>query len=645
MKRITLTLCLTFLTLLAAQGQRTLVLNAQHEGPKIAKTMYGVFFEDINFSADGGLYAELIENRSFEYPYHLTGWNPMGNVEIGDKEPAFSRNPHYARLLPCSHPQKITALTNHGVFGIGLHNGAFYDFSLYARALKDTARLTITLLDSANNELSKKNITVVGRQWEQYTLSFKAFSDVQRGALRITLASRQGADIDHVSLFPANNWHGLRPDLVQCLADLKPGVLRFPGGCIVEGTTLSTRYQWKNSIGPAENRPLNVTRWSDCMRNRIFPNYYQSLGLGFYEFFLLAEHIGAEPLPVVSCGIACQYQNSDDDPTAHVSIDSLKPYIDDALDLIAFANADTTNPWGRIRAEMGHPEPFNMKYIGIGNEQWGKLYPERLAPFVAAIRKQYPQIQIVGSSGPYPEGDRFQYGWKEMRKLGVDLVDEHYYRGPDWFLNNATRYDSYTRKGPKVFAGEYAVRGGQNSNNFFAALSEAAFMTGLERNADVVRMASYAPLFAHTDGWQWKPDLIWFDNMRSLRTANYYVQQLFSRYKGTNMMSITENGMPIAGNLGLYASAVADEEKGEYYVKLVNATDAMQDLKVVVKGLERGKVGMTDLYGDENDENTMQCPTAVVPKTLPETDMSGGVLKLSMPPMTFRIVTIKPAKR
>ena len=263
-------------------------------------------------------------------------------------------------------------------------------------------------------------------------------------------------------------------------------------------------------------------------------DYYQSGGLGFYEYFLLSEEVGAEPLPVLSVGLACQFQNRD--PKAHVPVDELQPYIQDALDLIEFANGDTTTTWGKLRAEMGHPAPFNMKFIGIGNEQWGPEYPEHLAPFVAAIRKAYPDIKIVGSSGPDSEGEQFDYLWPEMKRLGADLVDEHFYRNEDWFLNQGNRYDNYDRKGPKVFAGEYACHGkGKKWNHFNAALLESAFMTNLERNADVVHMATYAPLFAHLEGWQWRPDMIWFDNSDSFRTASYYVQQLYAANKGTNV--------------------------------------------------------------------------------------------------------------
>ena len=293
----------------------------------------------------------------------------------------------------------------------------------------------------------------------------------------------------------------------------------------MEGTDLETRYDWKKSVGQVENRPLNENRWHYTFAHRLYPDYFQTYGMGFYELFLLSEDIGAEPLPVVNVGLACQYQNEGEH--CHVPVGELGDYIQDALDLIEFANGDITTEWGKLRADMGHPEPFNMKFIGIGNEQWGPEYPARLEKFVEAIREEYPEIKIIGSSGPQAEGKDFEYLWPEMARLKVDLVDEHYYRPPQWFLDNADRYDSYDRKGPKVFAGEYASHHRNRKNNWESALTESAFMTGLERNADIVHMATYAPLLAHVDAWQWRPDLIWFDNLRVMRTPNYYVQKIY----------------------------------------------------------------------------------------------------------------------
>ena len=332
-------------------------------------------------------------------------------------------------------------------------------------------------------------------------------------------------------------------------------------------------YMSPDDYNIVENRPLNMNRWQTTFAHRLFPDYFQSYGLGFFEYFQLAEDIGAEPLPVLNVGMACQFQNWND-PKAHVPVDSLQPYIQDCLDLIEFANGDTTTVWGHKRAEMGHPKPFNMKLIAVGNEQWDTLYYERLRPFVKAIKARYPKIRIIGTSGPDSEGKMFDKGWKAMREMKADLVDEHFYRNEKWFLSHGLRYESYDRKGPKVFAGEYACHGkGKKWNHFETSLYEAAFMTDLERNADIVDMATYAPLFAHIDGWQWRPDLIWFDNTRTMLTTSYYVQQMYACNKGTNVLSLTMNGKPVAGQDGqdgLFASAVADRKKGETIVKVAN---------------------------------------------------------------------------
>ena len=476
------------------------------------------------------------------------GWNTFGNVTVSDVKPAFDRNPHYVTLESAGAREKQTGLENRGFFGMGLKKDMKYDFSVYGRLhLIDgkQAKIRVELVNSKNDVIAKKSITITNNKWQKHTASLTSPQTDAKGLMRVYLEKgSESVDLDHISLFPSDNWNGLRADLVQDLADLKPGIFRFPGGCIVEGTDLDTRYEWKNSVGNPENRPLNENRWRDTFPHRLFPNYYQSLGLGFYEYFLLSEKIGAEPLPILSVGLACQYQNSDKDPNAHVAVKDLQSYIDDALDLIEFANGPVTSKWGKLRADMGHPAPFNLKQIGIGNEQWGPMYPERLQKFMEQIHAKYPKIKICGSSGPSADGKDFDYGWKQMRKLGVDMVDEHYYKSPEWFRSNASRYDKYDRKGPKVFAGEYAAHAKHDPNSWEVALSEAAFMTGLERNADVVYQATYAPLFAHVEGWQWRPDLIWFDNLSSVRSANYYVQQLYGENKGTNVLKLLVSELP-----------------------------------------------------------------------------------------------------
>ena len=641
----------------ALQAQTNeLVIQAGKPGAEIQPTMYGLFFEDINYAADGGLYAELVKNRSFEFPQHFMGWKTFGKVSLKDDGP-FERNPHYVRLAYAGHPHKQTGLDNEGFFGIGIKKGAEYRFSVWARVAEGEtpAKIRVELADTKSmNEQQAfvaADVTVDSKEWKKYQVILKPEVTNPKAILRIFLASRQTVDLEHISLFPVDTWqgheNGLRKDLAQALADIKPGVFRFPGGCIVEGTDIASRYDWKKSVGMVENRPLNENRWQYTFPHRFFPDYYQSYGLGFYEFFQLSEEIGAEPLPVLSCGLACQFQNPNMD--AHVPLCDLESYIQDALDLIEFANGAVDTPWGKIRADMGHPAPFNLKLIGIGNEQWGKEYPEHLVPFVKAIRKKYPDIKIVGSSGPDSEGEQFDYLWPEMKSLKADLVDEHFYRPEAWFLSQGARYDNYDRKGPKVFAGEYACHGkGKKWNHFHASLLEAAFMTGLERNADIVHMATYAPLFAHVEGWQWRPDMIWFDNLNSVRTVSYYVQQLFATHKGTNVLSLTMNKKPVTGaegQNGLFASAVCDKNKNEIIVKVANTSDKKQPLSLIFNGLKKKEVlsGARCIKlssADMDKDNTIENPLAIIPQET-SLDVDGHTLNVDLEPATFAVYILK----
>ena len=398
-----------------------------------------------------------------------------------------------------------------------------------------------------------------------------------------------------------------------------------------------------------ENRPLNQNRWEHTFDYRYFPDYYQSYGLGFFEFFQLSEDIGAEPLPVLNVGMACQFQNWNNE-AAHVAIDELEPFIQDCLDLIEFANGDVTTEWGKIRAEMGHPEPFNMKYLGVGNEQWDKFYFERLKPFVAAIRAKYPDIKIVGTSGPDSEGEMFDLGWEAMKAQKADLVDEHFYRPESWFLSHGLRYESYDRKGPKVFAGEYACHGkGKKWNHFETSLYEAAFMTDLERNADVVYMTAYAPLLAHVDGWQWRPDLIWFDNTKMFKTVSYYVQQMYAQNKGTNVLPMTMDKKFIAGQEGqngLFASSVYDKNSNEIIIKVINTGKTPQPVSINLNGIkgERSAQTITLTCNEMDAENSISQPDRIVPQngTLAcKAGKKSTVLDDTISPMTFRLYKVK----
>ena len=637
-------------------AENEFVIRADRPGATVQPTMYGLFFEDINYAADGGLYAEMVKNRSFEFPQPLMGWESFGNITVADADGPFPRNPHYVRLLPAGHHDKSTGLTNEGFFGVAFREGDDYRFSVWARTSGSSpSKIRVELVDPASmgetQVMASQTIDITSPEWKKYTVTLPPSATVRKGRLRVFLDSPTGCDLEHISLFPADTWkgheNGLRKDLAQKLADIRPGLLRFPGGCIVEGTDLPTRYRWKNTVGPVENRPLNENRWHYTFRHRFFPDYYQSYGLGFFEYFQLAEEIGAEPLPVLNVGLACQYQNRD--MSAHVPLDSLQPYIDDALDLIEFANGPADSEWGALRAEMGHPEPFNLKFIGIGNEQWGPEFTERLAPFIKAIRKRYPDIRIVGSSGPSAAGDKFDYLWPEMKRLKADLVDEHYYQPEEFFLTQADRYDSYDRKGPKVFAGEYACHGkGKKFNHFNAALMESAFMTGLERNADVVHMATYAPLFAHTEGWQWRPDMIWFDNLNSVATASYYVQQLYAQNKGTRVLPLTMEGQPVAGKEGqdgLYASAVIDEPRSAYIVKVANTSDSPRDINLRFDGLKTSRTltegTVVTLSSDDPDaDNTLDNPSRIRPVETP-LKIDGNIVRVTLPAKTFAVYTVR----
>ena len=646
-------LALSFGFALHAQTNE-MTIQANRKGAEIQPTMYGLFFEDINYAADGGLYAELIKNRSFEFPQSFMGWETYGKVTLKDDGP-FERNPHYVRLDDPGHAHKRTGLQNEGFFGIGIEEGKEYRFSVWARVPGEASEIRVQLIHYSSmgehQALVSEALVVDSKEWKKYQLVFKSPETQPKAMLRIFLESGNSVDLEHISLFPVDTWNGhengLRKDLAQALYDIRPGVFRFPGGCIVEGTDLATRYDWKKSVGPVENRPLNENRWHYTFPHRFFPDYFQSYGLGFYEYFLLSEELGAEPLPVLSVGLACQFQNEEEH--AHVAVCDLDGYIRDALDLIEFANGSPDSEWGKVRAEMGHAEPFNLKFIAIGNEQWGEEYVVRLKPFVEAIRKQYPEMMIIGGSGPGSEGEQFEYLWPEMKKLKVDLVDEHFYRPESWFLSEGARYDNYDRKGPKVFAGEYACHGkGKKWNHFYTSLLEAAFMTGMERNADIVHMATYAPLFAHVEGWQWRPDMIWFDNLHSVKTVSYYVQQLFSLNKGTHVLPLTMNGIAITGadgQNGLFASAVWEKDQSEVIVKIVNTSEKRQPLQINVNGLKKSE-NLTNgrviqLKSDEPDaENTIANPTLIVPVES-EIVIDGHKLESAIDPHTFNIYKIK----
>ena len=645
-----------FLFSLSVSAQKKkLVVDVGHSIAEIQPTMYGIFFEDINYAADGGIYAEMVKNRGFEFDDPKMGWqqpntnpygfNPKSGIATIINSDADLANRNFLRVT--IENDKGYELVNEGFWGMGIKKNAKYRFSLMARNIGQTIKkINVQFVDSLGHVMGKSSIEPKGKDWETYTNMLVAAETHKKATLKFTFEGSGVIDLDNISLFPEDTWkgrkNGLRKDIVQLLADLQPGFLRFPGGCIVEGRTLAQRYQWKKTVGPVWDRTLLINRWNTEFAHRPAPDYFQSFGLGFFEYFQLSEDLGAAPLPILGCGMACQFNTGE-----LVPLDELGPYIQDALDLIEFANGSLESPWGKVRSEMGHPEPFHMKYIGIGNEQWGSDYIERYTMFEKALKEKYPEIIIISSSGPFPEGDFFEYGTSELKKLNAEIIDEHYYNTTSWFRENATRYDNYDRKGPKIFAGEYAaqsvgITSPENKNNWECALSEAAFMTGLERNADLVVMTSYAPLLAHEEGWQWTPDLIWFNNLETYGTANYYVQKLFANHRGTDLLAITSSdGKILAGQNNLYASSVKDTKSGEIFVKLVNTSHKKQSVEIDFKNQTLGtKANVVTLKADSlADENSFGNPKKISPK---ESDhpVVNNQISLDIAPYTFMILKI-----
>jgi len=596
--------------------------------------LWGIFFEDINFGADGGLYAELVENRSFEFPKPMMGWSvaawgsAAGLTRVFDKDPLNPANPHYVRI-ETTDAEKGYGIANEGFNGMGVRKGEDYVFSAFGRDKTGKVVLRVELVTPDGKVLAMTRVRGFGPDWSCQSASLRPKATEPKARLQVLLETFNATvDLDMVSLFPKATWknrpNALRADVVQWLADLKPGFLRFPGGCIVEGRYLSTRYQWKNTIGKPEERRLIINRWNDEFKHRPAPDYFQTFGLGFYEYFLLCEDIGAEPLPILNCGMACQFNSKELAP-----LNELDTYIQDALDLIEFANGPASSPWGAKRAEMGHPKPFNMKMLGVGNEQWGPQYIERYVLFIKAIKAKYPDIQLIGATGSdpeiFPNGPKeVEFLQEQLQTLKADIIDEHFYRNPDWFLDSAGHYDNYRRSGSKIFVGEYGaqsvgVASPDNRNNWKCALAEAAFMTGLERNADLVVMSCYAPLFGHEERWQWRPDLIWFDNLTSYGSANYYVQQLFSRNRGDVVLPVDVTGQPTASSKqpGLYVTAGRDTKASEIILKVVNSAAEPTKAAIRIDGNVKlkAKGTVTTLSGGLADENSIENPKKVAPVT------------------------------
>ena len=568
-------------TAFAQQPALQATVHADRPGHAIPKTLYGIFFEDINDAADGGLYPELIANRGFDWrTSEPEGWrrewrgNAMGRVSLQGGYPVNPNTWQYLRL-ECYAPGEGAGVANSGFGGIAVKQGEKYDLSFYARPHAGYAGgLTVRLETADKRPLATYRIEKgawknrpseakavspldqpVPPEWVKYEAVFTPSETATNGQLAVLLDAVGTVDLDLVSLYPQATFNGrkngLRCDLMQMLKEMKPATLRFPGGCVVEGSDMETLYHWKRTVGPLERRGINWNRWG----------YWQSHGLGFFEYFQLAEDVGAEPLPILAAGLTCQFKK----PLEFVPVDSLDYFIRNALDLIEFANGSPETPWGRVRAEMGHPAPFSLKYVGIGNENWDNVFLERYEIISKAVKAKHPEITIITSAGAAPEGPMFELAWKRLPELKAELVDEHYYKPPEWFYTQANRYDRYDRNGPKVYVGEYACHTHDRKNNLTAALAEAAVMTGFERNSDVVRMAAYAPLFNKIGNSQWNVDLIWFDNMRAFGTPSYYVQKLFMNNLPDVLLptEVASNEVPLppAGAVGLHTWLTAAEFK------------------------------------------------------------------------------------
>lgn len=601
------------------ESEYLLQIMGNEKGVDISDTMYGLFFEDINFAADGGLYAELIKNRSFEYEEGrasygaLHGYRRLGDsvLEIQHANPIHENNPSFLVLAnPTNEP---AGFINSGFLeGIYYKEGESYRFSVYLRSEDYKGRIKVSLLDNKNNLIGEGELEGITKDWMKYTIEIKALETATSGKLSFILLDEGSVNVDMVSLFPINTYknreNGLRKDMVEILEELNPSFIRFPGGCIVEGDSLENAYNWKYSVGDVAYRKQNSNLWIGTKEHP----YYQSYGLGFYEYFLLCEDLGAKPIPVVNAGLACQVRTNDISSTKE-----LEQYIQDALDLIEFCNGDITSTWGKLRADMGHAEPFYLEYLAIGNENWDQVYFNRYSKFVSAIRGVYPEIKLITTSGVHSDGWGYNYAWNTVgihrndEVKYADLMDEHYYNSADWFLANNHRYDTYERNHVDVFVGEYAAK----SNSLYAAVAEAAYMTGLERNGDVVKMASYAPLFGNLISRQWNPDLIYFNNHMVYGSANFYVQKMFANHIGDYTLKSSLEGRTgeeggLYGKVGLgtwTTSAVFDDVKvvdnktGEILYE--TSFDTLDDWKKASSG---------DWKLQKEDENTVYAQTGVV---------------------------------
>ncbi|MDE5683274.1 MAG: carbohydrate binding domain-containing protein, partial [Muribaculaceae bacterium] len=604
----------------------------------ISDMLVGIFFEDINYGADGGLYAELVQNRDFEYkPSDRTGdqkWNATrawstegdGKMTILTEKPVHPNNLHYAHITA----DGAFTVANEGYDSIAVKKSESYRFSLMASAEKP-CKVRVSLRDKNGKALTSKTINIKDNSWTTYKAVLKPSASCSDASLALHFEKGAEADIDMVSLFPAKTFlgreNGLRADLAQKLADIKPRFVRFPGGCVAHGDGIDNIYDWKGSIGPLEARKPLRNLWG----------YHQTRGLGYHEYFLFCEDIGAEPLPVLAAGVPCQNSGQ-----AHshstcaidtygqqngIAMEDMPAYIQDVLDLIEYANGPADSKWGALRAAAGHPEPFNMKYIGIGNEDMiTEVFVPRFKMIYDAVRAAHPEITVIGTVGPFYEGTDYERGWQLARELEVPMVDEHYYVAPGWLIYNRDFYDSYPRGGTKVYLGEYASHLPGRPNNVETALSDALYLTDVERNGDVVAMTSYAPLLAKNGHTQWRPDMIYFDNTDVYPTPEYYVQRLYGNNSGDSYipteLAIDSTDPKVKARIGV--SVVADKA-GRRYVKLVNMLPVPVKANLADLGIKGAKVSAEQLTGDPADESAKSAATSL---SLPEA---------TLPPYSFTV--------
>lgn len=523
-----------------AEGKKRITIY-EKEKKKDLGDLFGLFFEDLNHAADGGLYAELVQNRSFECCaidgkecHSLMAWGKSLGLswEVRTAWPLHFNNAHYLHIEGEEGDFILNSGYNSGIF---VEKGKKYDFSVWARCpqgerLEMEAAVVKPVLNAEPVVCASGSFIVEGAAWKKYELELESMETVCNGRLLIWFLCSGSGDLDMVSLFPRDTFrgrrNGLRRDIAEALGEMKPKFLRFPGGCLTHTGSLDkdardSMYRWENTLGPVEKRPTRRNNWG----------YNQTFGLGYYEYFLFCEDIGAKPLPVLPGGFNPHTGEG-------VPLSEIGQWVQEALDLIEFANGGPETKWGAVRARMGHEKPFGLEYLAIGNEEIGDGFYERYPYFHRAIREKYPEIKIINSAGPFSAGEGYEAGWASARKYGSDLIDEHYYCSPEWFLANMHHYEDYDEKGPKVFLGEYASGG----NSYYNALVEAAYMTHLERSK-AVGLACYAPMLCNVDYVNWRPDMLWFDNHRMVKTPSYHVQKLFMEYQGTEEVAFSMEGL------------------------------------------------------------------------------------------------------